>query len=107
MSNSLRPSILGFSKTISEEVAKFGVTINTILPGSIKTERQMDFAFEYGKKQGKTVEEMLDKFEKASPIQRMGTTEEIGDMAAFLASEKASFITGSVIQVDGGKINSI
>ncbi|MGB6104304.1 MAG: SDR family oxidoreductase [Pusillimonas sp.] len=107
ISNALRLSLVGWSKTLATEVASRGVTVNVILPGRIATKRieQLDEA--RAEREQRTVEEVVRASTQSIPAGRYGRPHEYGDTVAFLASEAASYITGSVIRVDGGLIASI
>lgn len=107
LSNGLRMAVLGWSKTLAAEVAKKGVTVNLVLPGRIHTDRvdQLDAAA--AAKQGKTREEIAKASQATIPMARYGRPEELADVVAFLASTRASYITGSKIRVDGGLIRSL
>jgi 3-oxoacyl-[acyl-carrier protein] reductase len=104
LSNVLRANIVGWAKTLSDEVGPDGVTVNIIAPGAIRTDRTYELAQAAGSKQGKTPEQVIEEREKTIPIRRYGTPEEFGKSAAFLASEGASYITGSILRVDGGVV---
>ncbi|WP_158780380.1 SDR family oxidoreductase [Pantoea sp. BAV 3049] len=107
LSNALRMSLLGWSKTLASEVAADGVTVNVMVPGRIATARvsQLD-AIKAGR-ENSTAEEVAEKSRKTIPAGRYGEPEEYGATAAFLAGVPASYITGSVIRVDGGLISSM
>lgn len=107
LSNALRLSLVGWSKTLASEVASDSVTVNIMVPGRIATERvsQLD-AIKAGRDKV-TVEQVAENSRKSIPAGRYGTPEEYGATAAFLAGVPASYITGSVIRVDGGLIASI
>jgi 3-oxoacyl-[acyl-carrier protein] reductase len=107
MSNALRSAILGWSKTLAAEVAKDGITVNLVLPGRIDTDRLAELDAANAKAQGKTVEEVSAAAIGTIPVGRYGRVEEFGDVVAFLASERASYITGSMIRIDGGMIRSV
>lgn len=107
LSNSLRLGVIGFAKTLSTEVAKFNITVNNIAPGYTLTSRVYDLAVEQSKNSKTGYEEILKNYTKEIPAGRMAKPEEIGNLAAFLASEKASYITGQTIAVDGGFIKGI
>lgn len=107
LSNALRGAIVGWNKTLAIEVAADGVTCNILAPGSILTGRSKDTAAGRAKKEGITIEEAIERAAQAIPARRYGTPEEYGAVAAFLASEKASYITGSIIRVDGGIVRGI
>jgi 3-oxoacyl-[acyl-carrier protein] reductase len=107
LSNTLRAAIVGWNKTLSAEVAADGVTCNILAPGSILTDRTRDTAGARAKKEGISIEEAMNRIAAAIPAKRYGTPEEYGAVAAFLASEKASYVTGSIIRVDGGNVRAI
>lgn len=107
LSNSLRLGVIGFAKTLSTEVAPFNITVNNIAPGYTLTSRIYDLAVEQSKNSNISYEEILKNYTREIPAGRMGKPEEIGNLAAFLASEKAAYITGQTIAVDGGFIKGI
>ena len=107
LSNSLRAAVTGFAKTLSNEVAEFGVTVNNILPGYTSTERVEQLARSISEKEGITVDEAKKRWESQIPMKRLGRPDEFAALAAFLVSERASYITGSSIAVDGGWIRSL
>ncbi|MFE1602625.1 SDR family oxidoreductase [Methylobacterium sp. ID0610] len=107
MSNALRASLAGWAKTLASEVAAEGVTVNMILPGRIETDRTGELDAANAKAQGKTPAEIAEAARAAIPAKRYGRVQEFADVACFLASERASYVTGSMIRVDGGAIRSI
>ena len=107
ISNSLRLSLVGWSKTLAREVAKDGITANIVLPGRISTGRIKFLDQAKAKREGRSVEDVEAESAAAIPAGRLGKPEEYGDVVAFLASERAAYITGSIIRVDGGLIPSI
>ncbi len=107
LSNTLRPALAGWSKTLAGEVAAEGVTVNMLLPGSILTARLEDLDRRAAEREGKAVETVRAESEAAIPAGRYGTVEEFGATAAFLLSERASYITGSMIRCDGGAARSL
>ena len=107
ISNSLRLSLVGWSKTLAREVAKDGITANIVLPGRISTGRIKFLDQAKAKREGRSVEDVEAESTAAIPAGRLGKPEEYGDVVAFLASERAAYITGSIIRVDGGLIPSI
>lgn len=106
LSNALRSGLTGFAKTLSNEVAKFNITVNNVAPGYTLTNRLYDLAISKAKLQGISHEEVLADMAKEIPMKRLARPEEIAAAVLFLASEQASYITGTTIQVDGGWIKS-
>jgi 3-oxoacyl-[acyl-carrier protein] reductase len=107
ISNSLRMSLVGWSKTLAREVAADGITANIVLPGRISTERLGVLDSAKAKREGKSVEDVTAQALATIPAGRFGDPDEYGDVVAFLASTRAAYITGSTIRVDGGLIASI
>ncbi|HSG09052.1 MAG TPA: SDR family oxidoreductase [Longimicrobiales bacterium] len=107
LSNSLRAAVTGFAKTISNEAAPFGVTVNNVLPGFTRTERLVGLAEASADRTGGTVEGAYDAWRKDVPMGRLGEPEELAALTAFLCSEKAAYITGQSIAVDGGWIRGL
>lgn len=107
MSNALRASVTAFMKTLAGEVARDGVTVNVIAPGRIGTARTTQLDRNAAERSGQPVEEVAAASAASIPAGRYGTPEEFGAVAAFLASTQASYVTGSIIRVDGGAIRSI
>lgn len=107
ISNALRLSLVGWSKTLAREVGKDGVTANIVLPGRIATPRIRFLDEKKAEREGRAVAEVSAESTASIPLGRYGEPREYGDMVAFLASERASYVTGSVIRIDGGLIASI
>jgi 3-oxoacyl-[acyl-carrier protein] reductase len=97
LSNAVRPGVIGWAKTLSREVGLHGITVNSIAPGRIDTARIREVYPE-----GPTEADL-----QTIPLRRLGTPREVGDVVAFLCSAKASYVTGTVIAVDGGLIRSL
>jgi 3-oxoacyl-[acyl-carrier protein] reductase len=102
LSNTVRAGLTSWAKTVSNEVAADNVTINNVGPGYTLTERQDELAIARGKALGKSKEEMIAMWASQTPAHRIAAPEEIAAAIAFLASERASYITGVTLQVDGG-----
>jgi len=102
LSNTVRAGLTSWAKTVSNEVAADGVTINNVGPGYTLTERQDELAIARGKALGKSKEEMIAMWASQTPAHRCAAPAEIAAAIAFLASERASYITGVTLQVDGG-----
>ena len=107
ISNALRASLVGWSKTLASEVAKDGVTVNLVLPGRIETDRVGELDAINAKAQGKTPEDVAAAARATIPAGRYGRVEEFAEVVCFLASERASYVTGSMIRVDGGAVRSV
>jgi len=107
LSNTLRASIVAFSKTLATEIAADGVTVNVVLPGRIDTERVNELDKSASQKQGLAPEIVRKNAAATIPMQRYGTVEEFANTCAFLVSDQAGYITGSSIRIDGGLIRSI
>ena len=107
LSNSLRAAVTGFARTLANEVAAEGITVNNILPGYTRTERVEELAGMMAEKEGISPAEFTAKWEREIPMRRLGEPREFAALAAFLVSERASYITGTSIQVDGGWIRSL
>lgn len=106
LSNSLRSAVVAMAKTLSDEVAKDGITVNNLAPGRIHTERidQLDQA--RSKREGRSLEEVRRNVHASIPMGRDGRPEEYAAAAVFLASEQASYITGVTLLVDGGLLRA-
>ncbi len=107
ISNAYRPAIAGWAKTLAAEVASDGVLVNCVAPGRIRTNRTATMDRAASEQSGKTIAQIEAERSATVPLQRYGTPEEFGAVVAFLASERASYLTGSVIRVDGGLVSSI
>ncbi|WP_054841047.1 SDR family oxidoreductase [Thermococcus peptonophilus] len=107
LSNVVRISMAGLVRTLAKELGPKGITVNGIMPGIIRTDRMIQLAKDRAQREGKTVEEALQEYAKPIPLGRLGEPEEIGYLVAFLASDLGSYINGSMIPVDGGRLNSV
>lgn len=106
LSNTLRGALVGWNKTLATEVAGFGITSNMLLPGRIHTDRIEELDAANAKRLGKSVEEIREASVKTIPAARLGTVEEFAAAGAFLCSQPASYITGTMLRVDGGASKS-
>lgn len=104
LSNSLRMAVVGMFKSIALEVAASGVRVNVVCPGSMDTDAIQRVMQLGAQRDGVTMEEARARIERGIPAGRMGRPEELGDVVAFLASERASFVTGVALPVDGGLV---
>jgi len=107
ISNALRMSLVGWSKTLAREVARDGVTANIVVPGRIGTDRIRFLDEARARRENRTVESVMNESTSSIPAGRYGRPEEYAAAVAFLASEQASYITGSIIRIDGGMIPSV
>ena len=106
LSNTVRLSLAGLSKSLSTEFGGKGITSNGIMQGYILTDRQREIAADRSRRTGNSLDEAMKQALLDVPIGRYGTPEEVGYLVAFLASDKASYITGTMIPIDGGMIRS-
>jgi 3-oxoacyl-[acyl-carrier protein] reductase len=107
ISNALRLSLVGWSKTLAREVARDGVTANIVVPGRIATARTRSLDVQRATREGREVETVSAESAATIPMGRYGDPREYADAVAFLASARASYITGAILRVDGGFIPSI
>jgi 3-oxoacyl-[acyl-carrier protein] reductase len=107
LSNSLRAAVTGFARTLANEVAPLGITINNVMPGYTRTDRVTALAAAAAARRGVAVEEVLAEYVRDTPMGRMGEPAEFGAMVAFLCSAQASYTTGASIPVDGGRIRAL
>ena len=107
LSNTARAGVLGFSKSLSSQLAPFGITVNSVCPGYTRTERVEELAKSFEEAGKGSVQEFYRNIEKIIPMGRLGRPYELAAAVVFLCSEAASYITGVALQVDGGFIKSI
>ncbi len=106
VSNVIRSASTAYSKSLSEEVARFNITVNCVAPGMVSTDRIEDLMATRSQKAGQSMEEYVAEVVKTIPAQRLGHPDEFGAVVCFLCSEQSSYITGSTICIDGGKRRS-
>jgi 3-oxoacyl-[acyl-carrier protein] reductase len=107
LSNSLRAAVTGFARTLADEVARYGVTVNNLMPGYTRTERVEQLNAATAAREGITIDDVSRRIEAQIPMRRLGEPNEFAALAAFLASEQAGYITAQSIAVDGGWIRSV
>lgn len=107
LSNAIRTGVIGLAKTLSFELARDGIRVNSVLPGAIMTDRQREMLALQSSHTGKSVEELIRLREAAIPLGRYGEPQDLGNMIVFLASERARYVTGVTVQVDGGLVRSL
>ena len=107
LSNAVRAAVTGFAKTLANEVAPFGVTVNNVMPGYTRTARLEELAERIAQTTGVTPAEAAATWEAQVPMGRLGEPEEFAAMVAFLASDRASYVTGTSVPVDGGWIKTL
>jgi 3-oxoacyl-[acyl-carrier protein] reductase len=106
LSNSIRAAVHGMAKTLANQVAGFGITVNNVMPGYIHTDRIQQLAQHTAQQTGQSVDEFLAHLGQPTPVGRIGQPRELGALVAFLASEQAAYINGVSIPVDGGRLKS-
>lgn len=107
VSNTMRPGILGFAKSLSIELAAQRITVNNVAPGFTKTERLDELAEHTARTQGTTPQDVVADWERAIPARRLGSPDEFAAVVAFLCSERASYVTGVTVQIDGGAVQGL
>ena len=107
LSNALRPAVIGLAKSLSVELAPDGILVNNVCPGSFDTDRIRHVYEARAKGSPYTPEQVAAQAAEAIPLRRLGDPRELGHVVAFLASDKASYLTGQTLSVDGGMVNSL
>lgn len=107
LSNTARAGVLGFAKTLANEVAATGITVNCICPGYTLTDRLKTFAKDLSKRSKVSIGQLYNSWQRSIPANRLAEPHEIANLAVFLASERAAYITGAAIQIDGGFIKGL
>ncbi len=107
LSNTVRAGVHGFTKTLSNEVASFGITVNCLCPGFTNTERLQELADQVSKSTGTSTDDIRAGWYQNIPAKRLAEPREMGYLAAFLASEQAGYLTGVALNLDGGFVKSI
>ena len=107
LSNATRLGVIGWAKTLSRELAPNGITVNNICPGNIATERLISLIEERAKRQKQSLEEAVSLEEARIPMGFLGEPDDVAALAVFFASDRARYITGTTVQVDGGSTTAI
>ena len=107
VSNTIRGAVANWSKTLANELGQFGITVNNVLPGATGTERLTQIIKNKSAKSGSTEEEAANTMKNAVPAKRFAKPEELADAITFLASERAAYINGINLPVDGGRTKSL
>ncbi|MDP8314725.1 MAG: SDR family oxidoreductase [Candidatus Celaenobacter antarcticus] len=107
LSNTSRTGVIGFSKSLSNQVAKYGITVNAVCPGYTKTQRVENLAKAFEESGEGSIEDFYRNIESTIPMGRLGSPKEFAYAVAFLASEGAGYITGTALQVDGGFVKGL
>ena len=107
LSNAVHAGVLGLTKTLSNELAEYGILVNAVCPGWTLTGRVEELAKSTAEKTGKAFDDVVAEWAKDNRLKRLAQPEEIANVVVFLASQRASYVTGAAIQVDGGLIKSL
>ena len=107
LSNTFRPAVAGFAKSLANELAPYGVLVHCLLPGAFLTDRNRSLGSAIAEERGIEFDEVVQEWEQGVPLGRMGDPSEFGDLVAFLASERCSFTTGTCIAIEGSLIKSL
>ena len=106
LSTSTRMAVVGYAKTLSSELASYNITVNNVLPGSVLTDRLRSLHEAQAQAQGCDPQDIVKETTHKIPMRRLGKPEEMGDLISFLSSERASYITGASIALDGGALQA-
>jgi 3-oxoacyl-[acyl-carrier protein] reductase len=107
LSNATRLAVVGMAKTLSRELAPEGITVNNVCPGNIATERLISLIEERAARQGQTLGDAVSLEEGRVPMGFLGEASDVAGLVAFLASDRARYISGTTIQVDGGSTTAV
>lgn len=107
LSNTARAGVMGMLKTLANEVAPYGIGVNVVCPGYTRTDRLVDLARRMSQQEGTTEEAIAARWTAGIPMGRLGEPAEFASVVAFLCSERASYVTGTCLQVDGGAVKGL
>ncbi len=107
LSNSYRAGVVGVAKTMANELGQYNIRINNVCPGYIRTQRLESLLAGRGEKTGQSLEEVIDDISGDVPLGRPGKPDELADMVVFLSSDRARYVTGVTVQVDGGVVKGL
>ena len=107
LSNAVRPAVVGFSRSLANELAAEGITVNCVAPGYTRTERVIELNAANAAREHTTPGAVEERLVASIPMKRLGEPHELASLIAFLASERAAYITGTTLQVDGGYVRSL
>jgi 3-oxoacyl-[acyl-carrier protein] reductase len=107
LSNTARSGVVGLMKTLSNELGPFGIGVNVVCPGYTRTDRLVELAARVSEREGISEEAVQKRWTSQIPMGRLGEPSEFASVVAFLCSERASYVTGTAIQVDGGAVKGV
>ena len=107
LSNGIRAGVIGMARSLANEMGPHGIRVNNVLPGRIATERVVQIDHARAQREGKSYDEIVTEWDRRIPLGRSGQPGEVGDLVAFLASSRASYLTGLSVLIDGGLVQGL